>query len=127
MERTQWARWDELDRDRNELEKLIARYEDDLDPLRMLIVTNKLLTGFDAPAESVMYLDNPLKEHNLLQAIARTNRVEGKDKTNWVELTMNDSGSGIKQENISNIFDPFYSTKDTGTGLGLAIVNRIIG
>lgn len=44
-------------------------------PLRFLIVCNKLLTGFDAPIESVMYLDNPLKEHNLLQAIARTNRV----------------------------------------------------
>ena len=44
-------------------------------PLRFLIVCNKLLTGFDAPIESVMYLDAPLKEHNLLQAIARTNRV----------------------------------------------------
>jgi type I restriction enzyme R subunit len=43
--------------------------------LRFLIVCNKLLTGFDAPIESVMYLDNPLNEHNLLQAIARTNRV----------------------------------------------------
>jgi len=33
-----------------------------------------LLTGFDAPIEQVMYLDRPLKDHNLLQAIARTNR-----------------------------------------------------
>ncbi len=39
-----------------------------------LIVCDKLLTGFDAPLEHVMYLDKPLKEHNLLQAIARTNR-----------------------------------------------------
>lgn len=39
-----------------------------------LIVCDKLLTGFDAPVEHVMYLDKPLKEHNLLQAIARTNR-----------------------------------------------------
>lgn len=39
-----------------------------------LIVCDKLLTGFDAPVEAVMYLDKPLKEHNLLQAIARTNR-----------------------------------------------------
>ncbi|MEE9382704.1 MAG: type I restriction enzyme endonuclease domain-containing protein [Nannocystaceae bacterium] len=42
-----------------------------------LIVCNKLLTGFDAPIEGIMYLDNPLREHNLLQAIARTNRVYG--------------------------------------------------
>lgn len=39
-----------------------------------LIVCDKLLTGFDAPIEAVMYLDKPLKEHGLLQAIARTNR-----------------------------------------------------
>ncbi len=39
-----------------------------------VIVCDKLLTGFDAPIEHVMYLDKPLKEHNLLQAIARTNR-----------------------------------------------------
>ncbi|GMM62374.1 type I restriction endonuclease subunit R [Novosphingobium pituita] len=41
---------------------------------QLLIVCDKLLTGFDAPIEHVMYLDKPLKEHNLLQAIARTNR-----------------------------------------------------
>ena len=40
-----------------------------------LIVCEKLLTGFDAPIEAVMYLDKPLKEHGLLQAIARTNRI----------------------------------------------------
>lgn len=41
---------------------------------QFLIVCDKLLTGFDAPIEAVMYLDKPLKEHNLLQAIARVNR-----------------------------------------------------
>ena len=41
---------------------------------KILIVTNMLLTGFDAPILQVMYLDKPLKEHRLLQAIARTNR-----------------------------------------------------
>jgi len=47
-----------------------------------LIVCDKLLTGFDAPIESVMYLDKPLKEHGLLQAIARTNRVADARKRN---------------------------------------------
>ncbi|WP_413205035.1 type I restriction endonuclease subunit R [Rhodospirillum sp. A1_3_36] len=47
-----------------------------------LIVCDKLLTGFDAPIESVMYLDKPLKEHSLLQAIARTNRVADAQKRN---------------------------------------------
>ena len=41
---------------------------------RLLIVTDMLLTGFDAPIEQVMYLDKPLRDHKLLQAIARTNR-----------------------------------------------------
>jgi type I restriction enzyme R subunit len=43
-------------------------------PLKILIVCDRLLTGFDAPAEQVMYLDKPLRDHNLLQAVARTNR-----------------------------------------------------
>ncbi|WP_437533289.1 type I restriction endonuclease subunit R [Sorangium sp. So ce726] len=44
------------------------------DPLKILVVCDMLLTGFDAPIEQVMYLDSPLKEHTLLQAIARVNR-----------------------------------------------------
>jgi type I restriction enzyme, R subunit len=43
-------------------------------PLKILIVCDRLLTGFDAPVEQVMYLDKPLRDHNLLQAVARTNR-----------------------------------------------------
>jgi type I restriction enzyme R subunit len=43
-------------------------------PLKILIVCDRLLTGFDAPIEQVMYLDKPLRDHSLLQAIARTNR-----------------------------------------------------
>ena len=49
------------------------RFKDEENP-RILIVTDKLLTGFDAPILQTMYLDKPLKEHRLLQAIARTNR-----------------------------------------------------
>lgn len=52
----------------------------DGDELELLIVVDKLLTGFDAPRASVLYIDKPMKEHNLLQAIARVNRLyEGKD------------------------------------------------
>ena len=52
------------------------------DDPQFLIVCDKLLTGFDCPVESVMYLDKPLKEHGLLQAIARTNRVSDARKRN---------------------------------------------
>jgi len=43
-------------------------------PLKLLIVCDRLLTGFNAPILQVMYLDKPLRDHNLLQAVARTNR-----------------------------------------------------
>jgi len=58
-----------------EREALTERFRNKEDPLRILIVCDMLLTGFDAPVEQVMYVDAPLREHLLLQAIARTNRV----------------------------------------------------
>ena len=60
---------------KDEEEKLLDRFRDPEDTLKFLIVTSKLLTGFDAPILQVMYLDKPMKDHNLLQAICRTNRV----------------------------------------------------
>jgi type I restriction enzyme R subunit len=58
----------------DEQEKLLDRFRDPNDPLKLLIVTSKLLTGFDAPINQAMYLDKPMKDHNLLQAICRVNR-----------------------------------------------------
>ena len=48
--------------------------EEGVDKLAIIVVADKYLTGFDAPIERVLYLDKPLREHNLLQAIARVNR-----------------------------------------------------
>ncbi len=67
-----WKEQFELDPD--DLESLLRRYKDPNDPLKLLIVTSKLLTGFDAPINQAMYLDKPMKDHGLLQAICRTNR-----------------------------------------------------
>lgn len=50
------------------------RFQDPNDPLKLFVVCDMLLTGFDAPIAQVMYLDKPLKGHSLLQAIARVNR-----------------------------------------------------
>jgi len=49
--------------------------------MKLLIVVSKLLTGFDAPSCTYIYLDNELRDHNLFQAICRTNRLDGEDKT----------------------------------------------
>jgi len=68
-------------RDRDSEEKLLDRFRDPKDPLKIIIVTSKLLTGFDAPILQTMYLDKPLRDHTLLQAICRTNRPYGEQKT----------------------------------------------
>ncbi len=65
---------DSYGRSKDEEEKLLDRFRDPADPLKILIVTAKLLTGFDAPNLQCMYLDKPLRDHTLLQAICRTNR-----------------------------------------------------
>lgn len=75
------AEWKQHVRDKDAEEKLLDRFRDQADPLQFVIVTSKLLTGFDAPILQVMYLDKPMKDHNLLQAICRTNRTFGQEKT----------------------------------------------
>src|SRR5690606_17247641 len=75
---SEWKVWT----DGAQHEQLIKRFKKPLqheqpgkvDPLAFLIVKSMLLTGFDAPIEGVMYLDRPIKEAELLQAIARVNR-----------------------------------------------------
>lgn len=54
--------------------QVIERFDKD-ESLKLLIVVDKLLTGFDEPKNTVLYIDKPLKEHNLIQAIARVNRL----------------------------------------------------
>ena len=68
-------------RSKDQQDRLIERFKDENDRLAVVVVCDMLLTGFDAPVEQVMYLDAPLKEHTLLQAIARVNRPHGDEKT----------------------------------------------
>lgn len=63
--------------------KIIEDYKEEENP-KILIVTDMLLTGFDAPILQTMYLDKPLKEQRLLQAIARTNRPYGEKESGLI-------------------------------------------
>ena len=65
---------------KGERKDLALRMKDDDDPLKLVIVRDMWLTGFDAPSMHTLYIDKPMKGHNLMQAIARVNRVH-KDKT----------------------------------------------
>lgn len=56
-------------------EHLAKRMKDLNDPLEIVIVRDMWLTGFDVPSMNTMYIDKPMKGHNLMQAIARVNRV----------------------------------------------------
>ncbi|MEJ2794963.1 type I restriction endonuclease subunit R [Iodobacter sp. LRB] len=55
--------------------RLEKRFKDPSDPLQLVIVRDMWLTGFDAPCVHTLYIDKPMKGHNLMQAIARVNRV----------------------------------------------------
>ena len=94
--------WAEYALDRAQEAHVKARFTDPEDPLTFLVVTAKLLTGFDAPVEQVMYLDKPLRRHTLFQAITRTNRrfthpVTGFDKTHGLIVDYIGLGNQIAQ------------------------------
>ena len=75
--------WSKVIKKYGDEEKYLDKVKDEFingEEIELLIVVDKLLTGFDAPRASVLYIDKLLKEHNLLQAIARVNRLyDGKD------------------------------------------------
>lgn len=74
-------RYKDFRRDRDAEAKLLDYFREPTSPLKLVIVTSKLLTGFDAPILQAMYLDKPMKDHTLLQAICRTNRTYDQGKT----------------------------------------------
>jgi len=57
-----------------------ALFQDEPAQMRLLIVVDKLLTGFDAPSATYLYIDKPMQDHGLFQAICRVNRLDGDDK-----------------------------------------------
>lgn len=67
--------WQSHIRNKPRREALAIRFREAADPLRMVLVRDMWLTGFDAPALHTMYVDKPMRGHGLMQAIARVNRV----------------------------------------------------
>ncbi len=73
--------WDQYYLTNDQREQESEKFKDPKDPTKILIVVDMLLVGYDAPIVQVLYLDQSLKEHNLLQAIARVNRPYNEAKT----------------------------------------------
>ena len=85
--------------------RLEKRFKDPADPLQIVIVRDMWLTGFDAPCVHTLYVDKPMKGHNLMQAIARVNRVF-KDKQGGLVVDYigiaNELKSALKEYTASN-------------------------
>ncbi|WP_215397072.1 type I restriction endonuclease subunit R [Rheinheimera oceanensis] len=85
--------------------RLEKRFKDPADPLQLVIVRDMWLTGFDAPCVHTLYVDKPMKGHNLMQAIARVNRVF-KDKQGGLVVDYigiaNELKSALKEYTASN-------------------------
>ncbi|MED5369675.1 MAG: HsdR family type I site-specific deoxyribonuclease [Myxococcota bacterium] len=99
----------EFQLDDQQTKDAISDFVDPASDLKFLIVCNKLLTGFDAPIEQAMYLDNPLTDHNLLQAIARTNRRYGTAKAHGlivdyigVSKKLSEALSAYRKEDVAS-------------------------
>ena len=93
----EWAEYALTD---DQEEALLRRFRTAGDPLKFLVCTSKLGTGFNAPIEGVMYLDKPLKKHTLFQAITRTNRTwrnpaTGQDKRYGIVVDYVGLGDGF--------------------------------
>ena len=69
--------WQQHIRNKPRREALAKRFRDASDPMRIVLVRDMWLTGFDAPSLHTMYVDKPMRGHGLMQAIARVNRVFG--------------------------------------------------
>jgi len=95
-------------------ERLARRFRDPADPLKMVLVRDMWLTGFDAPSLHTMYVDKPMRGHGLMQAIARVNRV------------FRDKPSGLIVDYLGLAFDlrTALATYTESGGQGKAVLNK---
>jgi type I restriction enzyme, R subunit len=84
--------------------------------LKLLIVVSKLLTGFDAPSCTYIYLDQELRDHNLFQAICRTNRLDGADKNYGHIVDFKELFGNVQQAIAVYNADELDTDSDSGNG-----------
>ncbi len=111
--------WNDHIRTKDATEALKKRFRKEEDPLKIVIVRDMWLTGFDAPCVHTMYVDKIMKGHNLMQAITRTNRVF-KDKENGVIVDYIGIG-----DNLKSATDKY--TKDGGKGSPTIDMEQALG
>lgn len=108
--------YDDLEIDRRDVSKIEKRFKKENSELKIVIVCDMWLTGFDVPSLQVLYLDKPLKGHNLFQAIARVNRLHSHKQrgliVDYIGATQ-DMGSVVAQYTTAmDVEQPFVATDD---------------
>ena len=91
-------------------EKVKGRFVNDPGQMKLLIVVDKLLTGFDAPPATYLYIDKKMRDHGLFQAICRVNRLDGEDKEYGYVIDYKDlfrSLEGAIRDYTGEAFDGF--------------------
>ncbi len=84
--------------------------------MRLLVVVDKLLTGFDAPACTYLYIDKSMQDHGLFQAICRTNRLDGEDKDFGYIVDYKDLFKKLVNEKGTGALQVYTSELDHSTG-----------
>lgn len=108
----------ECKNDRDIVKRIVESYKEK-DKLKVIIVTDMLLTGFDAPILQTMYLDKPMKKHKLLQAIARVNRLyKGVKKAGLIVDYI-----GILKE-VEKAYEMYY--KDDNVGVVFRNIDYVV-
>lgn len=88
--------WRKVIGNKHRRDELAARFKDNDDPMKIAIVVDMWLTGFDVPSLATMYVYKPMAGHNLMQAIARVNRVY-KDKEGGLVVDYVGIASALRQ------------------------------
>ncbi len=101
-------------------ETLAKRFKDNRDELKLVIVRDMWLTGFDVPSLHTMYIDKPMSGHNLMQAIARVNRVF-KEKQGGLVVDY----IGIA-ENLKNALADYTETDQNNTGVDTDVAAQVL-
>ncbi len=100
------------------------RFRDEPATMKLLIVVDKLLTGFDAPSCTYLYLDKSMQDHGLFQAICRTNRLDGEDKDFGYIVDYKDLFKRV--ENAIEVYASELDTGDDGEEPTIELENRLV-
>lgn len=126
--------WDEFYLSPVERSRQAEKFKTVANPTKILIVVDMLLVGYDVPICQVMYLDKGLKEHNLLQAIARVNRIYDEAKTYGlivdyfgVTKELRKSIQTFDMDDVNGALDPLYSVMDILREKHLNIMKHFAG